>query len=53
MKQNDLVKKMYRASLAHDMKEIIELRKAELAHIISKRAEGKTYFSPKWIVTDK
>ena len=53
MKQNDLIKKMYHASLAHDTKELIELRKAELKHILSKRDQGKTHFSPKWIVTDK
>jgi len=52
MKQNELIKKMYEASLSHSTRKMIELRKAELQHIISKRKEGKTNFSPKWIVTD-
>jgi len=53
MKQNDLVKAMYKASLAKDFKKLQELRKAELKHITEKRAEGKSTFSPKWIVTDQ
>ena len=53
MKQNDLIKEMYRASLAKDFKRLKELRQAELDHIVEKRAEGKTTFSPKWIITDQ
>ena len=52
MKQNKLIKKVYEASLSHSKDKMIELRKTELEHIISKRKEGKTNFSPKWIVTD-
>ena len=52
MKQKDLVKRMYEASLSKNTREMIELRKAELKHILDKRSEGKTDFSPKWIVTD-
>ena len=52
MKQNELIKKMYEASLSHSKSKMIELRKAELKHILNKRSEGKTDFSPKWIVTD-
>ena len=52
MKQNELVKKMYEASLSHSKDKMIELRKAELQHILAKRQAGKTHFSPKWIVTD-
>ena len=53
MKQNNLVKEIYRASLSKDFEKLKELRKAELAHIVEKRKEGKSIFSPKWIVTDK
>ena len=53
MKQKDLVKQMYTASLKNDVEKIVELRKAELEHILNKRHEGKTRFSPKWIVTDR
>lgn len=53
MKQNDLIKEMYKASLKNDFKKIQELRKAELEHISEKRTQGKTNFSPKWIVTDR
>ena len=53
MKQKDLVKEMYRASLSKDFNAVLELRKAELAHILEKRSQGKTSFSPKWIVTDR
>ena len=52
MKQNELIKKMYEASLSHSKDKMIELHKAELKHIVSKRQEGKTKFSPKWIITD-
>ena len=52
MKQKDLVKRMYEASLSKNTREMIELRKTELKHILEKRADGKTDFSPKWIVTD-
>lgn len=52
MKQNDIIKKVYEASLSKDKNQLIELRKSELEHIISKRQEGKRTFSPKWIVTD-
>ena len=52
MKQNELIKKMYEASLSHSKDKMIELRKAELQHIANKRKEGKTKFGPKWIVTD-
>jgi len=52
MKQNDLMKKMYEASLSQNTRQLIELRKAELQHILNKRHNGKKYFSPKWIVTD-
>jgi len=53
MKQNDLIKEMYRASLAKDFKRLKELRQAELEHIMNKRSQGKIDFSPKWIVTDR
>jgi len=53
MKQKDLITKMYEASLRKDWKQIFELRKAELTHILTKRSQGKTTFSPKWIVTDR
>ena len=52
MKQNDIIKKMYEASLSKNTRDMIELRKAELKHIINKRKEGKNRFSAKWIVTD-
>jgi len=52
MKQNELIKKMYEASLSQSKREMIELRKAELEHILAKRREGKSSFGPKWIVTD-
>jgi len=52
MKQNELVKKMYEASLSHSKDKMIELRKAELEHILLKRQQGKKKFCPKWIVTD-
>ena len=53
MKQKDLIKAMYKASLAKDFEKLKELRKAELTHITEKRAEGKSIFSPKWIITDR
>lgn len=53
MKQKDLIKAMYKASLENDFKKLEELRKAELEHITEKRAKGKSTFSPKWIVTDQ
>ena len=37
MKQNELIKKMYEASLSQNTREMIELRKAELEHILTKR----------------
>jgi len=52
MKQNKLIKKMYEASLSQNTRKMIELRKAELQHIVNKRKEGKKNFSSKWIVTD-
>lgn len=53
MKQNDLIKKIYQASLSNDFEKLKELRQAELDHILEKRREGKTTFSPKWILTDR
>jgi len=53
MKQKDLIKEMYRASLANDFKRLEELRQAELDHILEKRKQGKTRFSPKWVLTDR
>jgi hypothetical protein len=52
MKQNDLIKKMYAASLTNCKSKIAEVRQEELSHIVNKRSQGKKYFSPKWIVTD-
>ena len=52
MKQNELIKKMYEASLSQRKDKMIELHKAELEHILTKRSEGKSSFGPKWIVTD-
>lgn len=52
MKQKDLVKKMYEASLSKNTREMIELRRTELKHILEKRSQGKRDFSAKWIVTD-
>lgn len=53
MKQNNLIKEMYLASLSKDFEKLKELRKAELDHILEKRKEGKSSFSHKWIVTDR
>lgn len=53
MKQKDLIKEMYKASLANDFKRLEELRQAELDHILEKRKQGKTRFSSKWILTDR
>lgn len=53
MKQNDLIKEMYKASLSKDFEKLKELRKAEFKHITEKRAQGKSTFSPKWIITDQ
>jgi len=52
VKQNELVKKMYEASLSHSKDKTIELRKTEIQKILERRAQGKTKFKPKWIVTD-
>jgi len=52
MKQNSLVKQMYKACLSNDKQKITKLKKAELEHIIDKRQGGKKKFSAKWIVTD-
>lgn len=51
MKQKNLVKQMYKASLSNDLATIQELRKIEFEKIVARKAKGKT-FTPKWTLAD-
>jgi len=51
MKQKDLIKEMYQASLSHDDTMIQKLRKLEFEKIVNRKAKGKP-FTPKWTLAD-
>lgn len=53
MKQNKILKEMYKASLGNDKSKLKELYKTEIAKILEKRREGKMTFCSKWLVTDE
>lgn len=53
MKQNKILKEMYKANLNNNKEKIKKLYKKELEKILEKRKEGNTRFSPKWLVTDE
>jgi hypothetical protein len=53
MKQNKILKEMYKANLDNDESKLQELRTKELAKILEKKKEGKTTFCSKWLVTDE
>lgn len=47
MKQEKLVKEVYRACIEHNAERLAELRKEEYRKIFERKAEGKQ-FTPKW-----
>ena len=51
MKQKNLIKEMYKASLSHNAQAIQELRMEEFRKIAERKAKGKS-FNHKWTLAD-
>jgi hypothetical protein len=49
MKQKNLVAKLYRACMDHDVETMAKLREKEFAKILKRKAQGKP-FTAKWTV---
>jgi restriction endonuclease S subunit len=50
MKQNKLIRKVYKACIENNLERLQELKQKEFAKIFKRREEGKKTFGSKWAV---